>query len=323
MRAIECGAKRCPHCHYVERDDKDRIVRVSDKVRPLSTEDLQWWFCEAESRLGVRSTFGAFVDLAMSGIQGGGRSNGPERAWTDRKLDAAGRERCIRTRLAPACATHPQLAAVLAAAYGPHALAERAERVTGDRDARVDLAETFGPVLPLALLTDAAASLFKPAPPASEPPSELRGRVTVGAPGALLVLESVLRRDGAVETVDAVETDVSYQARVQAGETAVERHEVHLRRWRAPQDAGGVLARLAALVRAAKRAMARPLAAATSAEHADDRARHQVDRMRSEAKELLRRADEEAGIAAPRAPDPAPRRRSVQRSRKVRVARAG
>jgi hypothetical protein len=293
---------------------------VTTKIRPLSEADLRWWFCEAESRLGVRSTFGAFVDLAMSGIQGGGRSNGPERAWTDRKLDAAGRERCIRTRLAPACAANPQLAAVLAAAYGPHALAERAERVTGDRDARVDLAETFGPLLPLALLTGAASVLFEPSAPAFEPPSELRGRVNVGAH---MVLESVLRRDGAVETVDAVETDASYQARVRAGEPAGERHEVHFRRWRAPQDAGGALARLAALVRAAKRAMARPLAAATSAEHADDRARHQVDRMRGEAELLLRRAAEEAGIAAARAPDPAPRRRSVQRSRKVRVARAG
>lgn len=102
-----CPARVCRHC------------RTLGMLRPraLTTDDLRWFYGEAESALGIRSTLGAFVDMALSGITGGGKSNGVEnRAVEQRRLDATGRERCIRHRLdqAPSAARE-----VLRIAYGP------------------------------------------------------------------------------------------------------------------------------------------------------------------------------------------------------------
>jgi hypothetical protein len=345
-QAIECGSKKCPWCHVTTHDEQGRLDRVTDKIRPLSPDDLRWWFREAESRLGLRSTFGAFVDLAMSGIQGGGRTNGAERSWTEGKRHAAARERCIRWRLH---GVSPQVLAVLDAAYGPHALADRAERVTGLADARRDLSAAFGDLLAVALLTDAASPLFEARRSPQPPPSETRRRVRAGGvvreearkefvdgagsvvverPQAAMEYDTVHRIDGPVERIDAVETDASFLLRVQGGETSAERHEVHIRRWRGHGDGMGVLARLAELVRSALRAKAkgdRDREHPSNPQEVADLAHHRtVEAMIQQAVSLRERAHDEAGIQeetltkTPRRE----RRRSVQRSRKVRSARA-
>jgi hypothetical protein len=72
------------------------------RPRALVPADLEWQFQDAEAALGIRSTLGAFVDMALAGppASGGGRSNGVEAAAVEqRRLDATGRHRCIRARL--------------------------------------------------------------------------------------------------------------------------------------------------------------------------------------------------------------------------------
>ena len=342
----ECGSKKCPHCHVVTLDERGHVNQVTDRIRPLSADDLRWWLREAESELGARSTFGAFVDLAMSGIQSGGRSNGVERAWTDRKRRAAARETCIRRRLR-LLEILPKHLAVLCAAYGPRpeAIAERAERVTGDRDARLSLLGLFGELLPVVLLTDGAAPLFNPVAPVLPPPSEVRGRVRCGGtvreehrkdfaagegsivserPQAEMVFDSVLRVDGPVETLDAVETPESFLARVQSGETATMRGEVHLRRWRGYGDGAGVLARLAELAHQALRARARAAAQDskpyTREESAAAAQLREAEAMLAQAHRFLDAARAAAGLVeislAP-LPPPKRKRRSAQRSRSI------
>ena len=343
---VECGSKKCPHCHVVSRDERGRVERVTDKVRSLTADDLRWWFREAESRLGARSTFGAFVDLAMSGIQGGGRSNGVERSWTDGKRRAAARETCIRRRIAHASM---ETITVLSAAYGPHALAHRAERVTGLAEARRDLDEMFGELLPVVLLTEAAKPLFEPEAVRPPPPSETHGRVRCGGtvreerrkefaegagsvvverPQAEMEFDAVLRLDGPVETLHAVETDESFFARVASGDSATARGEVHLRRWKGYGDGKGVLARLAELTHSALRAgSATDKSKLTAEQIATDSANEKlVDRMIEQAKALRDRAHEAIGMSAVHLAAKAPKekrtRRTVQRSRKIRGCRA-
>jgi hypothetical protein len=93
MEPRTCNATRCAHCGAAPPPFKA-------KLRPLTPADLAWYFGEAAAAMGVRSSHGPLVDMAMSGIQGGGRTNGVEaRAVEDRSLDAAGRQRCITARL--------------------------------------------------------------------------------------------------------------------------------------------------------------------------------------------------------------------------------
>ena len=97
-----CPARRCRHC------------RSGDHVRPLTPADLAWFFGEAESALGIRSTHGSFIDMALIGppSHNGGRSNGAEAAMLrklkmsdDKGIDAIGWHRCIRARLEQSGAT--------------------------------------------------------------------------------------------------------------------------------------------------------------------------------------------------------------------------
>lgn len=342
---VECGTKRCPHCHVVTRDDRGHVDRVTDRIRPLSADDLRWWLREAESCLGVKSTYGAFVDLAMSGIQSGGRSNGVERSWTDRKRAAAARERCIRHRLRLLEAS-PSVLAVLSAAYGPHAFGHRAEQVTGLVDARRDLEAIFGELLPVVLLTDAAGPLFEPGtpPPARTAPSEVRGRVRCGGvvreehrkdfaagegsvvterPQAEMVFDSVLRVDGPVETLHAMETPESFYTRVQTGDATTTRGEVHIRRWRGYGDGAGVLARLFGIAHSARRAKTGDKSKLTPEQIALDAANLKtVTTMKDEARALREHANASVGIVgvdlagAPQKP-PKGKRRSANRSRSV------
>lgn len=93
MDPRSCNATRCPHCGAAPPGFKA-------KIRPLTPDDLRWYLGESAAAIGIRSTHGAFVDMAMSGIQPGGRSNGVEaRAVEDRRLAAVARERCITARL--------------------------------------------------------------------------------------------------------------------------------------------------------------------------------------------------------------------------------
>lgn len=106
-----CTARVCRYC-------RPRDAHGVERPRPLTADDLRWLWQDAESELGVRSTHGAFVDMALIGPpSGGGRTNNAEaRAVEAYRLQAVARERCIRQRLARA--PHDAVA-ILRAAYGP------------------------------------------------------------------------------------------------------------------------------------------------------------------------------------------------------------
>lgn len=106
---ITCTAVRCAHCGAAPPGFKS-------SPRALTDDDLRWLFGAAASAVGIRSTHGAFVDMAMSGIQPGGRTNGVEaRAVDEHRLRAVARERCLTARLAH---VPPGSLTVLRALYG-------------------------------------------------------------------------------------------------------------------------------------------------------------------------------------------------------------
>jgi hypothetical protein len=112
-----CDARRCACCRYTDAR--------GEHVRPLTPAELAWQFGDAEAALGVRSTHGAFVDMAQSGIQSGGRTNGVEerlvrfvRLAGESGFDPVARHRCIRRRLERAAVPPDQLE-VLRAAFSP------------------------------------------------------------------------------------------------------------------------------------------------------------------------------------------------------------
>ena len=105
-----CNATRCAHCGAVPPG-------FAPKICPLTDADLRWLFGQAAHDMGVRSSYGPLVDMALAGIQqSGGRANGAEeRAVADRQLAASGKHRCILTRLGHLTQTQH---AVLEALYG-------------------------------------------------------------------------------------------------------------------------------------------------------------------------------------------------------------
>ena len=112
-----CAAARCACCRYTDER--------GEHVRPLTPADLMWQFQEAEAALGIRSTHGAFVDMAQAGppTGGGGRTNGTEERMArvvklngEAGFDPIARHRCIRSRLAPVA---PSTMAVLETAFRP------------------------------------------------------------------------------------------------------------------------------------------------------------------------------------------------------------
>ncbi|MGK3995115.1 hypothetical protein [Sorangium sp. So ce1024] len=137
---------------------------------PLADE-LRWYFQHSESELGMQSSFGAFVDMAMSGIQPGGRSNGAERraAAIASRLDRpAQRHRAMRRRLQALGAIDPLHVRVIHAAYGPANWTRMADDVfgrgTGERLARALGAEHIG----VALLTGRLARFIADDAPCPE-----------------------------------------------------------------------------------------------------------------------------------------------------------
>jgi len=60
--------------------------------------DLEYYYShECEAELGEKSSFGAFVEMAMSGVMPGGRTDWD--GMTERKLNSVARERRIRDRI--------------------------------------------------------------------------------------------------------------------------------------------------------------------------------------------------------------------------------
>ncbi len=170
-----CGSSRCRHC---------RTVR--DEPRALTTDDLRWHFSEAESALGIRSTLGAFVDMALSGLSGGGRGNAVEdRAVEPRRLAATGRHRCIRDRLRH---LPPSTVEVLRAAYG----ADDWTNAVDDLQVRGPLRRAFGELVGVVLLTpEPLAHAARRQAPADKPcadaeAAEERADVTRTASGTVL-----------------------------------------------------------------------------------------------------------------------------------------
>lgn len=165
-----CDARGCPHCH-----------RADGKPRPLSPADVAWQFSEAEGVMGIRSSHGAIVDMAQSGIQDGGRTNGVEaRAVEDRRLDATAKHRCIRARLAHLL---PSQMAVLQAAYGP----DDWTRTIGDKDvcahvqaALKKLENGAGRALPLTALALKRAADHAAKPRPSRPRHQRTAGGTIG-----------------------------------------------------------------------------------------------------------------------------------------------
>ncbi|WP_437309979.1 hypothetical protein [Sorangium sp. So ce388] len=119
----------------------------------------------------MQSSFGAFVDMAMSGIQPGGRSNGAERraAAIASRLDRpAQRHREMRRRIQALGAVDSLHVRVLHAAYGPANWVRMADDVfgrgTGERLARALGAEHIG----VALLTERLARFIADDAPVPE-----------------------------------------------------------------------------------------------------------------------------------------------------------
>lgn len=97
-----------------EIEDQPRGVR---KPRGITAEDLRWYYCESESACGVRSTHGAFVDMAQSGPPtSGSRSNNADKLFNNGRRMDINRERRIRAALQGVPARY---LTVLEAAHGP------------------------------------------------------------------------------------------------------------------------------------------------------------------------------------------------------------
>lgn len=201
-----CGRRRCAWCS-----------------RPLGEWDLRWFFGEAEAALGVRSSHGALVNLALSGVRSGGGGD-PEAVVRPRALEAAGRHACLRAQLARVSADH---LLVLSAVYGPQELLGRVDSV----QARHALGRAFGELLQLVPLTSTAAE------------RKLLQAATTPAPGASSAVarlaELVVRaqRDGGTAAQDvqrlvAEAKELLQQARQAAGVA------VPVRRRRSVQQTG-------------------------------------------------------------------------------------
>jgi hypothetical protein len=172
-----------------------RVGRIQKTRGPADrlADDLRWYFCNSESELGLRSSFGAFVDLSMSGVQPGGRSNGAEDravAIVDRLHKPTEAHRSVRRRVQALGARSPRLVDVLFAAYGPTDWGRVADaafgRGTGERLAKALGSDRVG----VALLTErlARAHAEWPTPPAGRPPTPgmvLRAMVVVAYPNQL------------------------------------------------------------------------------------------------------------------------------------------
>ncbi len=86
-----------------------------------SCDDLRWFFGQAESAMGRRS--------AGTEPSEGGGGGAPDRAMTDRRIDATTRHRDLRAKLERIGAEH---IVVLEHAYGPRRVPREAQRALGD-----------------------------------------------------------------------------------------------------------------------------------------------------------------------------------------------
>lgn len=158
----------------------------------LTVSDLIWYFCVAPSEMGVRSTHGAFVDMAMSGIQSGGRENGVEaRAVEDWRLFAVRRHRRIHAVLTGA---PPAQAAILEAAYGPNDWARHLPPVV-----RLAVRQLLGELVQLGPLTAMAQRRAEQRQAPEEPPcasaEEARSRAEVHFHASEIVATDIATRE--------------------------------------------------------------------------------------------------------------------------------
>lgn len=138
--------------------------RIKNRPNDPLAEDIRWFFSESESALGIRSSFGAIRDLALSGIPNGGRTNGVElrtAALLDRDGWPTERHRRIRERLRRLAERDGRLVDVLWVAFGPFDWSRHADQAfgkgTGDK-----LAKALGPAcIGVALLTEALARVHE------------------------------------------------------------------------------------------------------------------------------------------------------------------
>lgn len=138
------------------------MVRERKGNRDALGDDIRWFFSEGD--LSAASSFGGFVEMAMTGIQQGGKSNGVERravAIADRS--DVGRHRGIRRRLLALTELETRHVEVLFAAYGPHDWERVIDRAfgkgMGERFSRALGPEHIGP----ALLTERLAEMHREA----------------------------------------------------------------------------------------------------------------------------------------------------------------
>jgi len=208
MEHRTCNADRCAHCGAAPPGFKST-------PRPITPTDLAWYFGEAAAAMGVRSTHGAFVDMAMSGIQGGGKTNGVEaRSVEEHRLLAVARHRCLHVRLGPLTAA--QLA-ILEALYGlgGWTVAPELSQVRATLQAALRELVNVAPMTPTAL-AHAARRQAHPSPrKAKDRPSQpRRGGSPSEAARALLAADPALAGSprGAVIAAVAREDPTELQA---------------------------------------------------------------------------------------------------------------
>lgn len=134
---------------------------------PFTTEDLRWYFADAEAAMGMRSSHGAVEALLASGPPPlGGQANAAENRML-RAIGPAGRHRCIRNhRLA---GLSPRLHAVLRAAYDGEDWTRTLDGRVG-YGARLNLQHLFPhEALQVATLTPTVARALRPKKPVRAP----------------------------------------------------------------------------------------------------------------------------------------------------------
>lgn len=184
-----CNATRCAHCGAVPPG-------FALKIHPLTDDALRWFYGQAAHDMGVRSSHGPLVDMALAGIQqSGGRANGAEeRAVADRQLAASGKHRCILARLGHLTQTQH---AVLEALYGLGGWARAPELA----QVRATIQTALGDLVNVAPMTPHAKAHAErraahPAPRPKDRPSQ-RGKAPKLTPSE--AARALLRDDPALE----------------------------------------------------------------------------------------------------------------------------
>lgn len=198
-----CNATRCAHCGAVPPG-------FALKIHPLTDDALRWFYGQAAHDMGVRSSHGPLVDMALAGVQqSGGRANGAEthmlrtvvyfeekQEGDKKKLrpDPVGKQRCILARLGHLTQTQH---AVLEALYGLGGWARAPELA----QVRATIQTALGDLVNVAPMTPHARAHAErraahPAPRPKDRPSQ-RGKAPKLTPSE--AARALLRDDPALE----------------------------------------------------------------------------------------------------------------------------